>query len=279
MPVKLIADSGSTKTEWCLINGKSAKTFYTQGLSPYFLSTEQIEYIIKEELRHKFKNTEPEEVFFYGTGCSNAENVKLVKKAIQKVFPKAVVSVDHDLMGAAKALCGKEKGIACILGTGSNSCYYNGKKIIKNSPGLGYVLGDEGSGAYLGKKVIQYFLYNTFDADLMDRFRAKFNTNSDEILTAVYKKPLPNRYLASYAIFLAENRGHYMVENIIEDGFNDFFFNHVYKYKESWTLPIHFTGSVAYGFKDVLKEMCRSYELELGKVIKKPMEGLIKFHR
>lgn len=278
MPVKLIADSGSTKTEWCLINGKSTKTFYTQGLSPYFLSAEQIEYIIEEELRHKFKKTEPEEIFFYGTGCSNPENVKLVKKAIQKLFPKAVVSVDHDLMGAAKALCGKEKGIACILGTGSNSCYYNGKTIIKNSPGLGYVLGDEGSGAYLGKKVIQYFLYNTFDADLMDRFRAKFNTNSDKILTAVYKKPLPNRYLASYAIFLAENRGHYMIENIIEDGFNDFFFNHVYKYKESWTLPIHFTGSVAWGFRDVLKEMCSSYELELGRVIKKPMEGLLKFH-
>jgi len=279
MPIKLIADSGSTKTEWCLLNGKSTKTFYTQGLSPYFLSAEQIEYVITEELKPRMKKVEPDEIFFYGTGCSNAENVKLVKKAIQKVFPDADVSVDHDLMGAAKALCGNEKGVACILGTGSNSCYYNGKKIIKNSPGLGYVLGDEGSGAYLGRKVIQYFLYNTFDGDLMDRFHAKFNTNSDEILTAVYKKPLPNRYLASFAIFLAENRGHYMVENIIEDGFNDFFFNHIYKYRESWTLPINFTGSVAYGFRDVLKDLCSSYELELGKVIKKPMDGLVKFHR
>jgi len=279
MPIKLIADSGSTKTEWCLLNGKSTKTFYTQGLSPYFLSAEQIEYVITEELKPKMKKVEPDEVFFYGTGCSNAENVKLVKKAIQKVFTDAAVSVDHDLMGAAKALCGNEKGVACILGTGSNSCYYNGKKIIKNSPGLGYVLGDEGSGAYLGRKVIQYFLYKTFDGDLMDRFHAKFNTNSDEILTAVYKKPLPNRYLASFAIFLAENRGHYMVENIIEDGFNDFFFNHIYKYRESWTLPINFTGSVAYGFRDVLKDLCSSYELELGKVIKKPMDGLVKFHR
>ncbi len=279
MPIKLLADSGSTKTEWCLINGKSTKTFYTQGLSPYFLSGEQIEYIIEEELKPKLKKIDPEEIYFYGTGCSNAENVKLVRKAIQKVFTNAKVSVDHDLMGAAKALCGNEKGVACILGTGSNSCYYNGKKIIKNSPGLGYVLGDEGSGAYLGRKVIQYFLYNTFDADLMDRFIAKYNTNSDEILTAVYKKPLPNRYLAAYAVFLAENRGHYMIENIIEDGFNDFFFNHIYKYRESWTMPINFTGSVAYGFKDVLKDMCSSYELQLGKVIKKPMDGLVKFHR
>ncbi len=278
MAVKLIADSGSTKTEWCLISGKTKRSFVTQGLSPYFLSAEQIEYIIENELSPKLKKLEPDEVFFYGTGCSNPDNVKLVKKAINKVFGGALVTVNHDLMGAARALCGNEKGVACILGTGSNSCYFNGKKIIKNSPGLGYVLGDEGSGAYLGKKVVQYFLYNTFDADLMDRFKAKFNTNSSEILTAVYKKPLPNRYLASFAIFLSENRGHYMIENIIEDGFNDFFFNHIYKYRESWTLPIHFTGSIAYGFKDVLKEMCNTYELQLGRVLKRPMDGLIKFH-
>jgi N-acetylglucosamine kinase-like BadF-type ATPase len=278
MAIKLIADSGSTKAEWCLIDGKKKKTIFTQGLSPYFLTTEQIQSILENELLPKMKQVQPDEIYFYGTGCSSPDNVRLVKKAIQKVFQRAKINIDHDLMGAAKALCGTEKGIACILGTGSNSCYYNGKKIIKNSPGLGYVLGDEGSGAYLGKKVIQYFLYNTFDADLMDRFTAKFNTSSYDILEAVYKKPLPNRYLASFAIFLAENRGHYMVENIIEDGFNDFFFNHIYKYRESWTLPINFIGSVAFGFKDVLKEMCSSYELQLGKVLKKPMDGLVKYH-
>jgi glucosamine kinase len=278
MAIKLISDSGSTKAEWCLIDGKKKKTFITQGLSPYFLSLQQVQQVLQQELKSKMKQVVPDEVFFYGTGCSNPNNVTLIKKAIQNVFPGAKVAVDHDLMGAAKALCGTEKGIACILGTGSNSCYYNGKKIVKNSPGLGYVLGDEGSGAYLGKKVIQYFLYNTFDEDLMDRFTAKFKTSSYEILDAVYKKPLPNRYLASYAIFLAENRGHYMIENIIEDGFNDFFFNHVYKYSESWKLPIHFIGSVAYGFKDVLQEMCNGYELQLGRVLKKPMDGLVKYH-
>ncbi len=279
MGIKLIADSGSTKAEWCLLKGSTKKTFITQGLSPYFLSATQIQKIIEDELQPKMKGIEPDEIFFYGTGCSNPSNITAVKKALQQIFIKAKVTVDHDLMGAAKALCGKQKGIACILGTGSNSCYYNGKKIIKNSPGLGYVLGDEGSGAYLGKKVVQYFLYNTFDEDLMDRFKAKFNTNNNEILEAVYKKPLPNRYLANFTIFLAENRGHYMVENIIEDGFNDFFFNHIYKYRESWTLPINFIGSVAFGFKDVLKEMCSSYELQLGTVLKKPMDGLIKYHK
>ncbi|RYY50402.1 MAG: N-acetylglucosamine kinase [Chitinophagaceae bacterium] len=275
----LIADSGSTKTEWCLLHGDKKKKLSTQGLSPYFLNVEQIQAILEKELIPKLKEAAPDEIYFYGTGCSNPANAAIVKKAIQSFYKKASVKVDHDLTGAAKAICGDEKGIACILGTGSNSCYYNGKKIVKNSPGLGYVLGDEGSGAYMGKKVIQYFLYNTFDEDLMERFKSKFNTNSIEILEAVYKKPLPNRYLASFAIFLAENRGHFMIENIIEDGLNDFFFNHIYKYRESWSLPINFAGSIAYGFKDVLKDLCNSYELQLGNVIKNPMEGLIKYHQ
>ncbi len=274
----LIADSGSSKTEWCLLTGTKKKTIITQGMSPYFLSGDQIKKILVENILPEVKNSLPEKIFFYGTGCSNAGNVKMVKDTFKAVFKSADVFIDHDLMGAAKALCGNEKGVACILGTGSNSCYYNGKKIIKNSPGLGYVLGDEGSGAYLGKKVIQYYLYNTFDEDLMERFNAKFNTNAADILDAVYKKPLPNKYLAGYALFLAENRGHFMIENIIEDGFNDFFFNHIYKYRESWTMPVHFTGSIAFGFKDVLKDMCHSYELQLGKVLKRPMDGLIKFH-
>lgn len=278
MSVKLIADSGSTKAEWCLLDGKKKKTFDTQGMSPYFLSGDQIEAVVNKELKGKLKGVEPTEIFYYGTGCSNPNNIRIVKKALQKVFPQAAITVNHDLMGAAKALCGNEKGVACILGTGSNSCYYNGKRIVKNSPGLGFILGDEGSGAYLGKKVVQYFLYNTYDPDLMDRFNAKYNTNAVEILEAVYKRPLPNRYLAGFVPFLVENRGHFMIENIIEDGFNEFFFQHIYKYKESWTMPINFIGSVAFGFKDVLKEMCDTYELQLGKVLKNPMEGLIRYH-
>ena len=279
MAIILIADSGSTKAEWCLLSGNKRKTIYTQGISPYFLTTDQIQQILIVELKEKLKNIEPDKVYYYGTGCSNPENVVSVKKALKNTFSKAKIFVDHDLMGAAKALCGNGKGVACILGTGSNSCYYNGKKIVKNSPGLGFILGDEGSGAYLGKKVLQYYLYHTFDPDLMDRFQAKYNTTAAEILDAVYKHALPNRYLAGFVPFLIENRGHFMIENIIEDGFNDFFFNHVYKYRESWIMPIHFIGSVAFGFKDVLKDMCDSYELQLGRVLKNPMDGLVKYHK
>lgn len=276
--IKLIADSGATKAEWCLIYNGKTKTVFTQGISPYFLSAEQISTLLLKELKPKLKNVEVDEVYYYGTGCANPNNAKLVKKAIQKVFPGANSYVQHDLMGAARAVCGNNKGIACILGTGSNSCYYNGKKIVKNSPGLGYVLGDEGSGAYLGKRVLQYYLYNTFDEDLRARFDATYVTNTVEILENVYKKPLPNRYLAGFAKFLADNRGHYMIENIIEDGLNDFFFNHLCKYREIWTLPVSFAGSIAFGFKDVLRELCSTYEFELGKVLKNPMDGLVTYH-
>ncbi|MGH2563805.1 MAG: N-acetylglucosamine kinase [Ginsengibacter sp.] len=276
--IKLIADSGSTKTEWCLLHGKKKTIVLSQGMSPYFVNDLQMEGIMRQEVLPHIKKIAVEEIFYYGTGCTNPANTKMVKRALKNIFPGAIVKIESDVDGAAKALCGKGKGIACILGTGSSSCYYNGKRILKNNPGLGYILGDEGSGAYLGKKVIQYYLYNTFDEDLRSRFDAKFVTNVNEILNAVYKQPLANRYLASFAIFLAENRGHYMIENIIEDGLNDFFYNHIYKFRESWKYPVHFTGGIAYGFKDVLAEMCDSYQLQLGNVLRNPMEGLIRYH-
>jgi len=276
---KLIADCGATKAEWCLLDGAHTRTIFTQGISPYFLNADQIHHLLLKELCPKLKKKVIDEIFYYGTGCANPDNAKSVKRAIQKTFPASRVEVTHDLMAAARALCGNNKGVVSILGTGSNSCTYNGKKIVKNSPGLGYVLGDEGSGAYLGKKVLQYYLYETLDAELRSRFDLKYHTTAIEILEHVYKKPLPNRYLAGFAIFLAENRGHYMIENIIEDGLNDFFFYHLQRYKESLSLPVHFVGGIAWGFKDVLKELCETYKFELGKIIKTPMEGLIDFHR
>ena len=274
----LIADSGATKCEWCLLHDGKKKIIYTQGISPYFLSDLQIENLLRNDLVPKIRKYEVDKVYYYGTGLASADNVSLLKKVLKKVFTKAKIEASEDMTAAARALCGKEKGVAAILGTGSNSCFFDGKKIVKGSPGLGYVLGDEGSGAYLGKKVLQYYLYNTFDEDLRYRFDAKYVTNRAEILENIYKKPLPNRYLASFTIFLAENRGHYMVENIIEDGLNDFFFTHLCKYPEIWKYPVHFIGGVAYGFRDVIKELCGTYEFQLGNIFQKPMDGLVKFH-
>jgi glucosamine kinase len=275
--VKLIADSGATKAEWCLINGSKKKTFITTGISPYYLKPDEIKLLIKKEVASKVK-IQIDEIFYYGTGLFDKANVALMKKVLKQVFPSAIVSADHDITGAARSLCGDNKGIVANLGTGMFSCFYNGKKIVKVRPGPGYAIGDEGSGSYLGKKVIQHFLYEIFDEDLLYRFNKKYNTSRDEILENVYRKPFPNRYLASFALFLAENRGHYMIENILEDGINDFFFYHLSKFPEIWKTPVNFTGSVAFGFRDVLKQLCKSYEFELGKIIRKPMNGLVEYH-
>ena len=163
--------------------------------------------MLQRELLPGLNKKTPERVFFYGTGCAAAANRAMVRRAIKKIFPQADIEVNHDLTGAARALCGTNKGIVAILGTGSNSGYYNGKKIVRNSPGLGYVLGDEGSGAYLGKKVLQYFLYKIFDKELLQKFEGKYELDADEILDSVYKKPLPNRYIAAFTLFLHRTSG------------------------------------------------------------------------
>ena len=275
----IIGDSGATKCQWTLVLGNQKKTITTIGISPYFLTTDQIVETIAKGFNKKVDTDIINAVYFYGTGLSNPLNVASIKKALKKVFQKADLDIQTDLVAVARATCQHSKGVACILGTGSNTGYYNGKKIVKNSPGLGYVLGDEGSGAYLGKKVLQYYLYKTFDEELMHAFESKYPINKDQILDAIYKQPLPNRYMASFSEFLSEHRGHYMIENIIEDGINDFFFAHLNKLNESWLYPIHFAGSVAYIFRDVIKQLATAYELEIGTIVKSPMEGLIAFHK
>jgi N-acetylglucosamine kinase-like BadF-type ATPase len=274
----LIADSGSTKCQWTWVNGKTRTTINTQGISPYFFSLEAIIELLQKAFGKKLNVSQVESIFFYGTGLSNPSNVTIIKKALKTVFPKAKLDIQTDLVAAARATCQKTKGVACILGTGSNTGYFNGSKIVKNSPGLGYVLGDEGSGAYLGKKVLQYYLYQTFDEELMSAFDKKYALTKNDILDQVYKAPFPNKTLASFASFLGEHRGHYMVENIIEDSLNDFFFTHLNKLNESWLYPIHFVGSVAFAFKDVIKQLGTANELEIGKIVKSPMQGLIEFH-
>ena len=274
----IIADSGATKCQWTIVQQNKKKTITTIGISPYFLNTDEIIQIIQKAFDKKVDCNAIKDVYFYGTGLTNPSNVLILKKALKTLFKKASLDIQTDLMAIARAACMEQKGVACILGTGSNAGFYNGKKIVKNSPGLGYVLGDEGSGTYLGKKVLQYYLYKTFDEDLMNAFEQKYNLDKSTILNKVYKEPLANRYIAQFTQFLVENRGHYMIENIIEDGLNDFFFTHLNKLNESWLYPIHFVGSVAYGFKDVLKQLAQTYEFELGKIMKTPSEGLLAYH-
>ncbi len=275
----LIADSGATKTEWCLVTPGKKLTVQTQGLSPYFLDALQMEQVIRAELLPALGRRLPAAVYFYGTGCKAPANARKVKNMLLKVFPGSAVEVKHDLAGAARSVCQQEKGIACILGTGSSYCYYNGSRISTSSPGLGYVLGDEGSGAYLGRMVIQYFLYGIFEKELMAAFKKTYRLSADDILENIYRKPLANRYLASFTRFLSAHRGHYMIENIIEDGLNDFFLRHVIRYPQSFKNPVHFVGGIAWHFRDVVEALCTSYGLSLGRILQKPMDGLVKYHK
>ena len=275
----LIADSGATKTAWVYLEKSKVTRFTTAGISPYHMSQPQIESLVKKEFPKKILSSSISRIYYYGTGCKTSANAKMVSKALQHHFGDARIHVTHDLMGAAIATCGNKAGIACILGTGSNSCYFNGKKILSNSPGLGFVLGDEASGAYFGKILVQHFLYKKMDLVLEKAFIKAFNTNKEEILHKVYKEPFPNRYLAQFATFLSAHRGHYIIENIIEDGLREFFGTHLIRYPQVDKLPIHFVGSIAFHFKDKIDELCMVYGFQLGQILKDPMNGLKTYHQ
>ena len=275
----LIAESGSTKTDWCLLTGDRKKQFTTQGIHPYFLQSDDIVSILKQEIKAGIRNTPLHEIHFYGAGISSKDNGKIIEKSLTKLFNASKIETYSDMLASARATCQHSKGIACILGTGSNSCFYNGKKIGFKTRALGFVLGDEGGASYLGKKVLQYYLHGIFDRELISAFDQQFQTDADTILHQIYKGAFPNRYLAQFARFLADHRGHYMIENIAEDGLNDFFINHLLRYPRLSHHAVHFTGSVAWHFQDIIKALCVQYEINCGTILQKPMKGLITFHQ
>lgn len=276
----LLAESGSTKTDWCLLRpGSRIVKFKTAGINPYLQTPEAIGDMLHAEMNWNKSRHNADSITFYGAGAATTTNQKQLQGALQQFFGIKKVGVQSDMMAAVHALCGDEKGVVCIIGTGSNSCYFDGKKIAQQQASLGYVAGDEGSGNYMGKRVLQYYAYNTFDTELRMSFEMLFGNDLPDILHKIYREPFPNRYLAGFAQLLCDNRGHYMVENIIEDCLDDFFHHHILKYRQSWKQPIHFTGSIAWGFRDVISDLCHQYELELGRVVQSPMEGLIKYYR
>lgn len=271
----LLADGGSTKTDWCFIRkGKKPKFFLTQGINPRLQSAEVIASILAAEMPWTEKKEVPDSIHFYGAGTSNPEKQQILSAALKNHFNCTGVKVATDLAGAAIALCGTGKGIVSILGTGSSSCYYDGKRIREQQPSLGYLAGDEGSGNHMGKRILQYYAYGTFDAELKTGFEMRFGKDMKAIVNQLYQDPYPNRYLASFTPMLKDLRGHYMVENILEDCLNDFFRNSILKYRQAWKHPLYFTGSVAWHFRDVIENLCDQYELELGKVEKSPIQGL-----
>lgn len=275
----LIADSGSTKTDWCLLaTNQQKKLFRTSGMNPLLQSKDQSRVMLKSELKLNPEVEKLDGIVFYGAGIKDVASKKQMVDLLSGYFNCTHVNVHNDLLAAARATCGRESGVACILGTGSNSGYFDGETIKHQNPSLGYIIGDEGSGAFLGKRVLQYYFYRTFDGELSGAFEQKYGKNLSPILEKVYQEPFANRYLATFAEFLKEHRGHYMVENIIEDAFIDFHQRHILKYRESWNYPIHFCGSIAFEFRDVIRELHSQYGLETGNIIKAPMDNLCAFH-
>ncbi len=276
----LIADSGSTKTDWCLLRkGRKPLRFSTQGINPYVQSKDYIVEMLKNELPWSSKKSEVDQLHYFGAGAANPQKQSFLKAILRDHFSIKKIEVQGDMLAACRALCGDNPGVVCILGTGSASCYYNGKKIKEQKPSLGYIAGDEGGGNYIGKRILQYYAYETFDQELRASFEMRFGNDIKEIVNRLYHQPNPNRYLASFVTLIKENRGHYMVENIIEDCLNDFFHTSILKHRHTWNLPLYFSGSIAFEFRDVLENLCQQYELEIGNVIKSPMEGMIKYYK
>jgi N-acetylglucosamine kinase-like BadF-type ATPase len=275
----LIADSGSTKTEWCVLAPNGNTRIKTQGISPYFLNTKDICKLLENDLLPQIADPKKiNAIYYYGTGCTAPVMNKIVEDALVTLFPSAKINIAYDLVAAAHALCGKSKGIACVLGTGSSSGYYNGSEIERDIPGLGYILGDEGSGAYLGKLLCTSFLYGRLDEKLSLDFSSAFKVSKDSLLEKIYSSPHANRLLASFSIFLSENRSHPMIEAIIKRGLGDFFSVHISSYTESKKYPVHFTGSIAWHYADMIRVICDEYGFECGKIIKEPMDGLLEYH-
>ncbi len=279
MTTLVLAESGSTKTDWRIIqDDKVISKARTSGINPYLQQDQDIENILQKEFPNRPDSGADTTVIFYGAGLGKPQNKSRLSAVLQRFFQTSDTRVLTDMFGAARALCGQEKGVVCILGTGSNSCFYDGETIADQHASLGYLAGDEGSGNHLGKKVLQYYAYKTFDTELSAAFEQDWGNDLGKILTELYSNPFPNRYLARFVKLLAENRGHFMVENILEDAFTAFFTKHVFKYRQTWQGPVHFAGSVAYQFRDVITDMCQTQEIELGRVVQAPMEDLVRFH-
>ena len=274
----LIADSGSTKTHWCLVdNGEIYKQIFTKGINPFFQSESEIRSEMELFLLPELKNEFVAHICFYGAGCSFADKRAMVSNALGHLFNHIPIEVHSDLLAAARSLFGQSKGIACILGTGSNSCYYDGSQIVENVSPLGFILGDEGSGAVLGKALVADCLKNQLSDDLRDKFLKQYNLTPTTILEHVYKKTFPNRFLAQFTPFLSENIQDPAIFNIVYTGFCAFFRRNVMQY-EMEGAKVRFVGSVGYYLKDVLLKAAADCGVDVDVVEQSPMAGLIKFY-
>ncbi|MBD1430299.1 N-acetylglucosamine kinase [Sphingobacterium litopenaei] len=276
----IIADGGSTKTNWCLLDDNQKKIYFnTEGYNPYFVDSDYIVSSLKKGLPNDLPLDKIQEVNYYGAGVHNDEKAKIVSDAFRELFPNAKIEIGHDLLAAARALLGKETGFAAILGTGTNTCIYDGEKITHNISSAAYILGDEGSGSYIGKKLLTDFVRDLMPEDVAEVFYNTYKLTKDEIMDSVYTKPLANRFCASFSKFVYDNNVNIeYTRKIVDDAFEAFFSNLVSKYPNYQSYTFNCIGSVGYNFRNVLEDKATQYGMKVGKILRSPIDDLVQFH-
>ncbi|WP_295802138.1 N-acetylglucosamine kinase [Mucilaginibacter sp.] len=275
----LVADSGSSKTDWLLqLNDGEVKQFRTAGLNPYFLTEKEIAKIIHEQAVDMIAYAaDITEIYFFGAGCSSPDRHEIVSNAISQFFPKSYISVDSDLLGCAYATCGHEKGLCCVLGTGSNISFFDGEDIHAGKHGLGFVLGDEGAGTWFGKALITDFLYGNMPHDISLKFENEYHLDKETVIKRVYQTPNANSYLATFARFISEVRQTDYAQKLLQKGLLEFIDTNIKSYPQYHRYKCHFVGSIAYVFTDELTRVCKENGVHIGKIIKQPIHDLLAF--
>lgn len=273
----LIADSGATSTDWRIINKYgSIEQFKSVGFNPNYGDPDAF----TKDLTGSIPEKNIEQVFFYGAGCSTEKNKQTVHQVLKEVFPSATITIDHDLTAAARALCLDKPGIACIMGTGSNACAYDGNIIIDKIPNLGMIMGDEGSGAHLGKILIKDFLFNRLPDDLRDKFANRFpSLNRDEVIDHLYYREGASKYLAGFTRFIHHHLKHPYIYYLVYNAFLAFIETNIYYFKSYKDYPLNFTGSIAFYFNSVLRQACADRQLKVGIIMEMPIAGLTLYHQ
>lgn len=280
MKAKLIADAGSTKVEWTFISDDVPNRiqFLTTGINPLTESTSDVYNAFANAYEHLGHNRLVEEIFFYGAGCATESICKSICNMLQQLFPNAIVSVNSDMLGAARALFGKNSGIACILGTGSNSSFYDGESIAYNVPSLGYILGDDGGGSVIGKRFVSDLFKGILPSHLADKFYKTHSLTLADALDRVYRQPSANSFLGSFVPFVYENISDPYMQRLVRSEFENFITRNVDMYANAYKYPLGFIGSIAFNFEDILRDVVDSHGYKIDKIIRAPMEGLINYH-
>jgi glucosamine kinase len=277
----LLIESGSTKTEWRFIAkpNEPYDSYFSPGINPFYQSANQM-IESQNEASVWLETKQVEQVYYYGTGITGEDKAQIIKKYLSSIFHHAQIQIDNDLMAAAKASCGDEKGIVCILGTGSNSGFFDGQKITEQIPPLGFWLGDEGSGGHLGKMLILSYLHHEMPKELQTSFITRFGElNRLNVLEKAYRGEFPNRWFASFSKFIFQHRKEPFCYQLIEQSFQEFCSLYILKYQYAHEYPVHFTGSVAFYYSDILKRVLTSHKLKVGHISEAPMAGFTLYHK